>query len=213
MSTEPTNPPPDATPDPAPDATWGAPATSAQKDWTGRKTAIAIGVAAVIVAGGGVAIAVGTSNNAQTSQGPGFQRGGNFGGMPGGMAGGMPGGMQGGMGGGTAALRGAIHGDFVVSDGNGGYLTERMQTGDVTAVSATSISLTSKDGYQQGYTIDSSTESSGPKTGDTVTVVAKVSGSIATATSITAGGQVQRGGGLGGPGGQGGQGGPGGLGN
>jgi hypothetical protein len=183
MSAEPTNPPPGATPD----TTWGAPATSARKDWTGRKTAIAVGVAAVIVAGGGVAIAVGTSSNAQTSQGPGGQGGGNFGGM------------QGGMGGGTAALRGAIHGDFVVSDGNGGYLTERMQTGDVTAVSATSISLSSKDGYQQGYTIDSSTESSGAKTGDTVTVVAKVSGSTATATSITAGGQSQRGGVPGGP--------------
>jgi hypothetical protein len=197
MTTEPTNP--------QPGGTWGAPAqataTSAPKGWNGRKTAIAAGVAVVIVAGGGIAIAVGTSStgNVQTSQGPGGQGGRNFGGMPGGQGGRNFGGMPGGVGGDTAALGGAIHGDFVVSDVNGGYITERMQTGDVTAVSATSISLTSKDGYQQGYMIDSSTQSSGPKTGDTVTVVAKVSGPTATATSITAGGQVQRGGGPGGP--------------
>jgi hypothetical protein len=187
MSTEPINPPEGST--------WGAPAPAAQpsakKAWSGRKTAVAVGVAVLIAAGGGVAIAVGTSGNsaAQAPQGFGGAGGRNFGGPPGAI---------GGLGGGAAALRNALHGDFVVSDGSGGYLTERMQTGDVTAVSATSIALTSTDGYQQVYTIDSSTRiNAAPKTGDIVTVVAKVSGSTATATTITAGGQSLPGGGQG----------------
>ena len=84
------------------------------------------------------------------------------------------------------ALRDALHGDFVVSNGSGGYTTERLQTGDVTELSATSVTLTSKDGYKQTYTLDSSTQKTGEvKTGDTnVTVVAKVEGQTATATTL-----------------------------
>jgi hypothetical protein len=169
MSTEPTNPPEVSS--------WGDAAPAAEpgtkKGWNGRKTAVAVGVAVLIAVGGGVAIAVGTSGNSTTAQqGPGM--------------GGRNGGMPGGMGGGATALRAALHGDFVVPDANGGYVTERLQTGDVTAVSATSISLTSKDGYQQVYTIDGSTQkTSDPKTGESVTVVAKITGNTAAATSIT----------------------------
>jgi hypothetical protein len=180
MSTEPTNPPAgsnwgDAAPAPEPGAT---------KGWTGRKTAIAVGVAVLIVAGGGVAIAVGTSGSSTTAQqGPGQ-----------GGPGGFPGGFQNGATGGAAALRDAVHGDFVVPDNNGGYTNERLQTGDVTAISATSISLTSKDGYKQTYTLDGSTQkTSDPKTGESVTVIAKISGDTATATSVTSGTMSQRG--------------------
>ena len=181
MTTEPTNP--------AAGSNWGDAAPAAQPDakksWSGRKTAVAVGVAVLIAGGGGVAIAVGTSgsNNAnQAGLGPG-QGGPNFGGMAGGIG----------------ALASALHGDFVVSNGNGGYTTERLQTGNVIAVSATSNSVTSKDGYAQVYTIDSSTEkNSDPKTGENVTVVAKISGNTATATTI-GNAALQRGGGQGGP--------------
>ncbi|NBH02712.1 hypothetical protein GTY80_05505, partial [Amycolatopsis sp. SID8362] len=105
---------------------------------------------------------------------------------------GMPGG---GFGGGMAAMRDALHGDFVVANPNGGYTTERLQTGDVTELSATSVTLTSKDGYKQTYTIDSSTQKTGEvKQGDAnVTVVAKVDGTTATATSLGQGFEGQRG--------------------
>ncbi len=178
-------------------ANWGDPAPAeaaqARKPWSGKKTAIAAGIAVVIAAGGGVAIWAGTSAGTTAAQqgGPG-----GFGG-PGGQFGG-----PGGFGGGMAALREALHGDFVVTDANGGYTTERLQTGDVTELSATSVTLTSKDGYKQTYTIGSSTEKAGDvKQGDTnVTVVAKVEGQTATATSL--GQSLQRQPGTGGQGGR-----------
>jgi hypothetical protein len=193
MTTEPTpNTPPEGGPapaastpawgEPAP-ATWGDPASAPpKKGWSGKKTAIAAGIAVVIAAGGGAAIWAGTSsadNSAQ--QGPGGFGGGQF---PG--PGGPGGNFGGGFGGGMTALREALHGDFVVSNGSGGYTTERLQTGDVTALSATSVTLTSKDGYKQTYTLDGSTQKTGDvKQGDAnVTVVAKVDGTTATATSL-----------------------------
>ncbi|EMD22390.1 hypothetical protein [Amycolatopsis azurea] len=175
--TEPTEP---AGPPAGETAAWGAPAPAGEpkKAWSGRKTAIAAGVAVVIAAGGGAAIWAGTAaNGAEQGQMMGGPGGGR---MIFGPGGGMP--------------RDALHGDFVVSDGNGGYSTERMQTGEVTEISATTISLTSKDGYKQVYTIDAATKKTGdPKTGQTVTVNAKVTGDKATATSIGNPGQSQRG--------------------
>ena len=191
MTTEPTpNTPPEGGPAPAAStpapANWGDPGPAApKKGWSGKKTAIAAGIAVVIAAGGGAAIWAGTSsadNSAQ--QGPGGFGGPGGGQFPrGGQGQGMPGG---GFGGGMAALREALHGDFVVSNGSGGYTTERLQTGDVTELSATSVTLTSKDGYKQTYTLDGSTQKTGDvKQGDTnVTVVAKVDGQTATATSL-----------------------------
>jgi hypothetical protein len=188
MSTEPTVPPqPAGWGDPPPAAEPGA-----KKGWSGRKTAVAAGVAVLIAAGGGVAIAVGTSGNT-TAQQP------AMGGLGGGRQFGGP------QGGGASAVLNALHGDFVMPDGKGGYTTERLQTGDVTEVSATSISVSSKDGYKQVYTIDPSTQKTGePKTGQSVTVVAKISGDTATVTTVgPATALPQRGGGTGQlPGGQ-----------
>ncbi|ANN14573.1 hypothetical protein SD37_02135 [Amycolatopsis orientalis] len=179
--TEPTKPGEPAGPVTGEPAAWGAPppADAPKKAWSGRKTAVAAGVALVIAAGGGAAIWAGTvANGAEQAQG--------------GMMGGPGGRMVFGPGGGLP--RDALHGDFVVSDGNGGYRTERLQTGEITEISATSVSLTSKDGYKQVYTIDASTRKAGdPKTGETVTVTATVSGTTATATSIGKPGQNQRG--------------------
>jgi len=77
----------------------------------------------------------------------------------------------------------ALHGEYVVSDGNGGYTTQLTQTGKVTELSATSLTAVSDDGYSKVYTIDSSVVS-GVTTGDTVTVVATTSGTTATARSV-----------------------------
>ncbi|MET7997889.1 hypothetical protein ABZU76_44100 [Amycolatopsis sp. NPDC005232] len=197
------------TTDPAQGATWGAPGgeppAAPKKSWSGRKTAIAAGVAVVIAVGGGLAIWAGTSSNdASAQQGPGGFGGPGGQGGPGGFAGRGPGG-PGGFGGfgGAAALRDALHGDFVVTDPAGGYTTERLQTGAITEISATSVTLTSKDGYKQTYVLDSSTQKSAttPKTGDNVTVIAKVNGTTATATSLeSATAATQRGGQPGGTG-------------
>jgi hypothetical protein len=190
MTTEPINPPEGSSWGDAPPAA----APSAKKGWTGRKTAVAVGVAVLIAAGGGVAIAVGTSGSSSASPAQGQGPGGTGG--PGGFGGGARGNFGGG---GAAALLGALHGDFVVANPAGGYLTERLQTGSVTALSATSITLTSKDGYKQSYTIDSTTKTTGtPKTGDDVTVVAKVNGTTATATTVGEAAQLQAGAGAGG---------------
>lgn len=166
------------TTDPAPGTTWGEPGGPApRKAWSARKTAITAGVAVVIAVGGGLAIWAGTSaNNASAQQGSG-----GFGG-PGQGQGGFAGPGTGG----AAALRDALHGDFVVTSPDGAYTTERLQTGAITELSATSVTLTSKDGYKQTYTLDANTRKTGtaPKTGDNVTVIADVNGTTATATSL-----------------------------
>jgi hypothetical protein len=166
---------------------WGAaqpqPSPTQPKRWSAGKTAAVVAVAAVVAAGGGYGISqlVGTAS-ATTQNAGGFGAGG-AGGPGGGRAGGGPGGMGG--------LFAALHGDFTVQE-NGSYVTERMQTGSITAVSATSITAKSVDGYTQTYTIDSSTavdqgseQVSDLKTGTTVTIIAKLSGDTGTATTIS----------------------------
>lgn len=170
-----------------PEPVWGAapqPAPEQPKRWSAGKTAAVVAVAVVVAAGGGYGISqlVGTASaSTQGAGGFGAGGGGGFGG--GGARGGGPGGMGG--------LFSALHGDFTVQD-NGSYVTERMQTGQITAVSATSITAKSVDGYTQTYTIDSSTvvdqgseQVSDLKTGTTVTIIAKLSGDTGAATSIS----------------------------
>ncbi|WP_410589670.1 hypothetical protein [Amycolatopsis sp. lyj-23] len=148
-----------------PDQTWGAAPAPAPKPARSPGRKIAAGaVAAVIVAGGGAAIWAASSSAATGTQaGPG-----------------APGGTPGG------GLGAALHGEYVSSDGNGGYVTKIMQTGEVTALSATSLTAKSDDGFSKTYTITSA-QATGLATGDTVTVVATESGSTATATSVTDG--------------------------
>jgi hypothetical protein len=145
---------------------------------------IAVIVAAVVVAiGGGVAVSHLSSSTTTSQNGAGA-------GGPGGAAGmgGGQGGPGGGMGGGAA---GALHGDYVVSS-NGTYVTRRTQTGEVTAVSSSSISVTSADGYASTYAITSSTTVDNGdgaigdiKTGATISVVGTVTGTTATAVSLS----------------------------
>jgi hypothetical protein len=160
---------------------WGGepPATPAQRPrWSGRKTAAAIGIAVVIAAGGGAAIWAATSNDSGTAANQGGP--GGFGGPGGGRFNGM------------GALDSALHGEFVIADGT----TELLQTGKVTDVSATSIGLTSTDGYAKTYTIGSATlMDTGVKTGDQVTVIAKKSDN--TALSVVDRANLPQGGGVG----------------
>jgi hypothetical protein len=88
-------------------------------------------------------------------------------------------------------LFGAVHGTAVVPKSGGGYQTIAFQNGKVTAVSGTSITLHSADGYSHSYRVTSSTLVNAQrdgigsiKAGNQVIVTATVSGSTATATRI-----------------------------
>ena len=148
------------------------------------KTLTAVGVAAVIAVGGTIAI---TSANASTSAAT--TQGGPVGGMRGsGVAAGGSGasGRSGAGGFGEMAVIGsALHGEFVVADGTA-TITERIQTGSVSSVSSTGITVESSDDFAATYVVGSGVDVSAYPAGTEVTVIAKVSGSTVTATSVTA---------------------------
>ena len=88
-------------------------------------------------------------------------------------------------------LFGAVHGTVVVPKSGGGYQTIAFQNGKVTAVSGTSITLRSADGYSHTYQVTSSTMVNAQrdgigsiKNGNQVMVDATVSGSTTTAVRI-----------------------------
>jgi hypothetical protein len=172
--------------------------------WSRRKT-LAVGAGTLVVAAvATVGIATATNSTSSSTatgasgaggQGPDGQFGaqGQRGPGPGGQFGGPPGGRAG------FGLGGALHGQFVVADGNGGYVTAEIQTGQVSVASATSITVVSSDGYTRSYTVGSSTMAGGGNgsasqvaTGHTVMVQATVSGQTATATQIIDGGTQQQ---------------------
>ena len=55
----------------------------------------------------------------------------------------------------------SLHGEFVVPDGAGGYTTVVTQTGAVTAISPTSITVRSEDGFSQTYVIPTTAGNAG----------------------------------------------------
>jgi len=86
----------------------------------------------------------------------------------------------------------AVHGQVVLAKPGGGYQTVDMQRGKVTAVSTNSITVRSGDGFTASYAVAASTMVDAQrdgigsvKVGNQVSVFASVSGSQATATSIT----------------------------
>jgi hypothetical protein len=161
--------------------TWGAPpAADAPQpaQWSTRKTLAAVGIAAVLAAGGAAVIYAADSGGAAGGPGaggPGFGGGSNFGGGPGG-----PGGS-------SANLPTALHGRFVVSDGHGGFTTELTQTGTVTGVSDTAISARSDDGFTQTYVITTDTRMGHQpvQAGDTATIRAVDTNGTATAKAVS----------------------------
>lgn len=94
--------------------------------------------------------------------------------------------------------RGIVHGSFTVKGPNGAYETISTQLGTVQAVSSSSLTVKSADGFTQTYAVVPSTVVHADyegvlslKHGDSVSVQATVSGSNATAQSVVDLTQVQ----------------------
>ena len=190
----PDHPVPNPAPNGAP-AAWGAapPAEGRKRMSTMAKSLTAVGVAAVIAVGGTVAVTSANADNTTASSAVTQATGGGGYGSTGSSGstgtGGTDGtGRQGGFGGGMASrslLAGALHGEFVVADGTG-TVTERLQTGAVTSISSSSLTVKSSDDFTGSYSIPAGTDVSALATGTTVTVIAKVDGSTLTIVSIMA---------------------------
>lgn len=85
----------------------------------------------------------------------------------------------------------SIHGQFVVPKSGGGYQTMDQQRGDVTAVSSTSISVRSENGFTKTYAVTATTVVTSTrdgigdvKKGDQVSVMAVEENGSATAVHI-----------------------------
>ena len=156
--------------------------------WSARKV-IAVVVLAVVLVGGGTWVAIaatqtGTDTDPHPSAGV---SGGQVGGGTGSRRGAYPG-----------PFGNAVHGEFVVRTDSGAYATERFQSGKVTKVGPTTLTVTSADRYVGNYLVNGSTvinrgaaTINDVKVGDNVTVVATLSGSTATATTLTDGADKQ----------------------
>ncbi len=170
-----------------------------------RARIAAVGAGAVLVVGvGGIAVATSGSPSPSTpgastspsaspsakapSPPPGHLPGGPDGhgpGRRGGFGAGGPGGF------GALGGFGVVHGTYVVAKPGGGYQTVQTQTGTVKAVSATSLSVTSKDGFAFTYVVKAGTNVDAQrdgiasvKKGDQVLVRATLSGKTATVTRV-----------------------------
>jgi hypothetical protein len=143
--------------------------------WNLRGTAVAIGVAAVIAGVGGAAVYAASDNGPRmmgTHTGGATTFGDRNGGPPR-----------------DDAMRAAspdsasLHGEYVVANGTGGFNTKISQTGRVTAISPTSVTARSDDGYSQTYVIAAAAT---PPfvVGDDVTIEATRTGPTASVTSI-----------------------------
>ncbi|WP_179471282.1 DUF4249 domain-containing protein [Mycolicibacterium vinylchloridicum] len=148
-----------------PQPVWGSP-TDHPKSWSTRTTAAAVGIAAALAAVGGVVVYAATG---------GGEGQGHAGGPPGWGGPGGPGGFE-----------RTLHGQSVVSDGEGGFSTELTQTGNVTATSDTSVTVHSQDGFSQTYRLDADTRKPPQplQTGEQVSVRATQQGGVATATTV-----------------------------
>jgi hypothetical protein len=144
--------------------------------WSLRQTVGALGVAAVIAGLGGAAIDAATSNGSGT-----FGGGLHSGPGPGGLGGAGQGGFQRVA---PAGGTGTLHGEFVVSDGKGGYTTSMTQTGTLTAVSGTSITAKSADGYTMTYVVKHPGSRIPFAVNDEVTIQATLVNGTATETSL-----------------------------
>ena len=188
-------------PQPAPVATEQGPPPASRGRRMLAGAALATGLA---VGGAGVAAAVSSGDEAAQTTAPTARSGGFFPGV--GESGDTPGqtppgydgfrgrghhgpGGRGGLGG---HLRGALHGELVVPQEDGtGTRTITVQSGTVTAVSSTRLSVRSTDGFTATYVVSSSTRLAGPtggisavKKGHEVAVVATKNGSTLTAIRV-----------------------------
>lgn len=102
------------------------------------------------------------------------------------------GGMKGLAGKALGAGMGMLHGEVVVENSDGEYVTQQVQRGEVTAVSDASITVVSEDGFEATYAIDADTklkrdrEEGAAQVGDTVHIVGVIDGSTTTAQAVMA---------------------------
>ena len=149
-------------------------AAAPRRGWSRGQTLAAVGVATVIAAFGGAAI------DAATGLGPGMHDGPGVGRWAGPRSTEDPGPGPHGWRGPAAPL----HGEFVVADENGGYVTELIQTGVLTAASDTSITARSADGFTQTYALGSHAANTALAANAAVTVHATLVDGTATATMV-----------------------------
>jgi hypothetical protein len=143
--------------------------------WNLRGTAAAVGVATVIAAAGGAAVYAATDN------GPRMMGTHTGGGMAFSDRNAPP----------HNDMRAAssdfasLHGEYVVANGSGGFTTMISQTGRITAISPTSVTARSDDGYSQTYVIVAANAAVPPfAVGAEVTIEATRKGQTASVTSI-----------------------------
>jgi hypothetical protein len=87
-----------------------------------------------------------------------------------------------------------LRGEYVVADEHGGYVTELIQTGVLTAASDTSMTAKSADGFTQTYALGSHAANTPLAPNATVTVHATLVDGIAIATMVTEGSEPGPGG-------------------
>lgn len=145
---------------------WGAPPAQ-PRTWSTRTTLAAVGIAAVLAAGGGLAIYAATDSSPDGGPGAGHMSG--------------PPGF-----GGPGQTQRTLHGEYVVADGKGGFTTELTQTGAVTSATDTALTVRSDDGYSKTYALDADTRKPGQpvQPGQQVTVRATSVNEGATATAV-----------------------------
>jgi hypothetical protein len=112
--------------------------------WGIRGTLAAVGVAALIAGFGGAAIYAATGSDAHIIGMHGIQGPPNPDG---------PGPARDSWSSTSNDPAAELHGEFVVSDGKGGYATMLSQTGTVTSLDNTSVTARSADGYVQTYVV------------------------------------------------------------
>jgi hypothetical protein len=145
--------------------------------WGVRKTVGAVAVAAAVAGVGGAAVAAATETSFHGGSG-GF---GDFAGF---------GGFEGPPGSPPRARHGdgepaSLHGEYVVAD-HGGFSTLITQTGTITAISPTSVTARSADGFTQTYVIHEVGDASAPPfaVDDTVVITATRKGEAATVSTM-----------------------------
>ena len=95
--------------------------------------------------------------------------------------------------GGHGPMGDVLHGQLVVEQPDGTVVTEQVQEGEVTAVSATSISVKSTDGFTATYVINADTrlerdhaDGTAAQVGDTAHIRGTVDGGTVTAENVDA---------------------------
>ena len=147
--------------------------------WGMRKTIGAIAVAAAVAGVGGAAIAAATETGVHGGSG-GFGDFAGFGGFEG-PPGSPPGARHGGN-----PEPASLHGEYVVADDHGGFSTQITQTGKITAISPTSVTARSADGFTQAYAIHEVEGAGAPPfaVGDQVVIKATRKGETATVSTM-----------------------------